>query len=1157
MFSHVMGKPARSPQNFMSGGGEAGALMRAKDWSNTTLGPIERWPQSLRTSVSTCLNSRFAIVLWWGSELVMLYNDAYREIIASKHPNALGRPGWECWPEIWDTIGPMLEGVLNRGDATWSNDLLLLLERHGYPEECYFTFSYSPIRDESGGVGGVFTPVIETTDRLIAERRSNTLRELAACIVEAKSEASTWALAGEIFSKSSHDISFSVLYSISSDRKHIYPKECNGLAPNHVLCHGVKEIGKLDPPLLRIVFDAIATGEMALVSDLQQYCSDLPRGVWGIPPIEAAALPVVLPGYPTTDGCILLGLNPRKRFDQDYRLFLDGLARQFGSNVAAARAYDEETKRAKMLAELDRAKTVFFSNVSHEFRTPLTLMVGPIESMLERAHPSVLASRDELQLVHRNSMRLLKLVNTLLDFSRIEAGRLQALYEPTDLSVLTADTASAFRSAMDQAGLEFVTDCPPLSELIYVDRDMWERIVLNLVSNAFKFTLSGKVTVRLRAAGNRIELDVQDTGLGIPEDQRSKIFKRFHRLETVGGRTHEGTGIGLALVQELVKLHKGSIEVESTLGKGSTFMVFVPRGCAHLPADRIGSRQIMRSRGASASAYVDEALRWLPEWKRVSAGPSLQVFAADSVQAPHLQTTTGTVLLADDNADMRGYVRRLLADYYQVHTVTNGIEAIAAIHRHIPDLVLTDVMMPELDGFGLLRKIRTEPSLQTIPVILLSARAGEDARVEGMEAGADDYLVKPFTARELLARVGAHLAMGRLRRETAEHERILRAEAEAASERTSTILESISDSFFALDQDWRFRYVNTAAETTLNKKRNELIDRSFWEVALPVSGPDLETQYRRAMNERVPIQLESYCMPWNQWYEIRLYPATDGGISVFYQDITGRKRLVKSERLAAVGTLAGGVAHFFNNEMHTVQLSCYLIRQSLSVSVSSDFDNTKSLDCIGQIEEASRRSSEIAGRLLRFAESELLRPSRFDPTGLLQELVPQIRVIAGGRIEVAASIEADLPNIELDVNKLKETIFVLARNAQEAMPAGGKLAISLRREEIDVARAQQLGLSQSNFVLLSVADTGPGIDDETQVHLFEPFFTTKGRAQVEGLGLASAFGFIRQSGGTITVRSTPNEGSRFDLYLPTAAPGRSVGSGATTGGCSRGSNPLT
>jgi signal transduction histidine kinase len=431
-----------------------------------------------------------------------------------------------------------------------------------------------------------------------------------------------------------------------------------------------------------------------------------------------------------------------------------------------------------MLADLDRAKTIFFSNVSHELRTPLTLIVGPVEGMLERAQPSAVVGQQELQLVHRNSMRLLKLVNTLLDFSRIEAGRVQAVYEPTDLSALTADIASAFRSAMEQAGLEFVIDCPPLPEPVYVDREMWEKIVLNLISNAFKFTLQGRISVRVSSLPGHIELAVEDTGFGIPEEQQAKVFERFHRVEGIRGRTHEGTGIGLALVLELAKLHGGSIRLESAPGKGSKFIVSIPKGSAHLAAENLSSQRMLKSTGVSASAYVDEALSWLPEAGSHSSRG--HAFAADSVQAPHVPTTSGRILLADDNADMRGYVRRLLGEAYEVESVSNGMEALAAIRRHPPELVLTDVMMPELDGFGLLRELRANESTSTIPVILLSAKAGEDARIEGLQAGADDYMVKPFTARELLARVGAHLALGRMRRDAAERERALRNELEAS-----------------------------------------------------------------------------------------------------------------------------------------------------------------------------------------------------------------------------------------------------------------------------------------------------------------------------------------------------------------------------------------
>jgi PAS domain S-box-containing protein len=895
MASGVLGVPAS--RDFLTGNSELGTLMRAMDWSRTRVGPIEAWPQSLRTSVSTCLNSRFAILIWWGPDLIMLYNDAYREIIASKHPAALGNPGRECWPEIWDTIGPMLEGVMQRGEATWSDDLLLLLARHGYPEECYFTFSYSPISDESGGIGGVFTPVMETTERVIGERRSNTLRELAGASVEGRSENRMWSLAAEVLGRNRHDISFAVFYSLSPERKYVQAKSWTGILPNDALCEGSKELSLQQSPLLKAVGEAVRTGEMILVGDLERDCPGLPLGVWGIAPAEVVAVPISSPGQESPMACFLVGLNARKRFDSDYRLFLETIGRQFGSNLAAARAHEEEIKRAEMLAELDRAKTAFFSNVSHEFRTPLTLMVGPIETMLDRARPSTTTvTREELQLVHRSSMRLLKLVNTLLDFSRIEAGRAKAFYEPTELSTFTADTASAFRSAMEQAGLEFTIDCQPLPEPVQVDRDMWEKIVLNLISNAFKFTLAGGVAVRLKSVGEGIELRVEDTGLGIPDDEQSKVFERFHRLEGVRGRTHEGTGIGLALVQELVKLHAGSIRLESAVGRGSTFVVTIPRGNAHLPLERSDSQaRVVKSTGASISAYVDEAMRWLPANRDV-AEPAVPLFAADSVQAPHVQTSTGRILLADDNADMREYVRRLLGDYYEVQAVSNGIEALAVIRSNPPDLVLTDVMMPELDGFGLLRELRAHEATNTIPVILLSARAGEDARIEGMEAGADDYMVKPFTARELLARVGSHLALGRLRREAAEHERALRAQAEAAQERTSAILESINDCFFAIDTDWRFTYVNASAEQALNMKRSELIGRPFWDVFPATLGTNFEKQCRLAMRERVSVQFENYYAPWKRFYEIRLYPFSDGGISVFYQDITERKRIEEAIR---------------------------------------------------------------------------------------------------------------------------------------------------------------------------------------------------------------------------------------------------------------------
>lgn len=423
------------------------------------------------------------------------------------------------------------------------------------------------------------------------------------------------------------------------------------------------------------------------------------------------------------------------------------------------RALESERRRAEALAEVDRAKTQFFANVSHEFRTPLNLIIGPMSDALQDGNGLACA---QLELVHRNALRLLKLVNSLLDFARIESGRVEAAYVATDLSRLTADLASNFRSACERAGLRLTVDCPPLSGPVHVDRDMWEKIVLNLISNAFKFTFEGGIDVALAEVGGVAELSVRDTGIGIPEGEIGRLFERFYRIEGQHGRTHEGTGIGLALVQELVRLHGGTIAVDSAVGRGTVFVVRVPLGTAHLPATVTGAEPRLAPTAVRADAFVREALRWLPDEPAAGIG-ALDVNDEAEVSAD--LRGGGRLLLAEDNADMREYIRRLLETHCDVRTVPNGREALRDIREHRPDLVLADVMMPGMDGFELLRAIRGDAALRDIPVILLSARAGEESRVEGLAAGANDYLVKPFAARELIARVGANLQLARVRSE--------------------------------------------------------------------------------------------------------------------------------------------------------------------------------------------------------------------------------------------------------------------------------------------------------------------------------------------------------------------------------------------------------
>jgi len=741
-----------------------GERTRSLDWSRTAVGPIERWPHSLKTAVSICLGSRHPMVVWWRRpEYIQFYNDAYISFLGrAKHPAYLGRSARECWSEIWSIIDPMLEGVYETGEATWSEDLLFVLNRNLPREEGYFTFSYSPIRADDGQIEGIFCACNETTTRVIGERRLRTLRDLNLVAAKTKTVHEACQVAAQILAENSADIPFACVYLLDADGKNAQLAATTGLGTDSPAAPPQVDLDQSRWPLKRV----LETAKSQLLPDLASRFGSLPGGLWPESPDSALIVPIAASGQVRPIGFLVSGLSPRRVIDADYKSFLALVSGHIGTSISNARAYDEERRRAEALAAIDRAKTVFFSNVSHEFRTPLTLMLGPLQEALIDPTASM-SLRERLELAHRNALRLRKLVNSLLDFSRFEAGRAQAVYEPLDLAGLTADLASNFQSACQRANLTLKVECPPFSEAIYVDREMWEKIVLNLLSNAFKFTLSGGITVRLRRDDSAALLEVQDTGVGIPEHEMPRVFERFHRIEGTHGRSQEGSGIGLALVQELVKLHGGMIEVSSVVGAGTTIGVRLPFGAAHLDPARIKAPRRLASTATSAQAYVLEALRWIPDTPG-STSPEFAALAADAAGMPEQRfalSPGARILVADDNADMRQYVRELLATSYVVEVVADGAEALAAVGRARPDLIVTDIMMPRMDGVTLLKELRAAECSRDIPVIMLSARAGEEARVEGLNAGADDYLVKPFSARELLARVGGLLELARMRRE--------------------------------------------------------------------------------------------------------------------------------------------------------------------------------------------------------------------------------------------------------------------------------------------------------------------------------------------------------------------------------------------------------
>ena len=784
------GSSGTSPTRF-DGSGQMSEVMRCTDWSKTPLGVTESWSPALRMMVNFLLANRFPQLLWWGPQFCSLYNDAYVPILGAKHPWAIGRPVTEVWHEIWHVLKPLVETPFKGGPATWMEDIELVINRRGFMEETHFTVAYSPVPDETvpNGIGGVLATVHEITEKVVGERRIAALRELGLGSAEGQSPDEACANAARILARHSKDIPFALLYLLDSKGRSSKLAGTTGMEIDEVT--RFEKLGGVGSSVEEAwpVSKTIETEEIHLLEDIRGNLRQLLESAGVDPATAAAIVPIRSNTAHQLAGFMIVGISPCLRFDEGYRNFLELMSTQIATTIANARAYDEERKRAEALAEIDRAKTAFFSNVSHEFRTPLTLMLGPLEDLLARSHTDLApAAKTQLEMVNRNGVRLLRLVNNLLDFSRIEAGRATAIYQETDLASFTAELASVFRSAIERAGLRLKIDGRPFSKPTYVDRDMWEKIVLNLISNALKFTFNGEIAVSLQEEDDTAELRVHDTGVGIPSEEMPRLFERFHRIENTRSRTHEGSGIGLALVYELVKLHGGALRAESVPGQGSTFIVTIPLGTDHIPVERIAKDRTLSSTAVGASAFVEEALRWLPEAESVCEtelpSPN-ELLPIPCPPTPNGPSGRPRLLIADDNSDMRRYLVRLMAERYEVEAVSDGVNALAAARERRPDLVLSDIMMPRLDGLALLRELRSDPKLCDIPIILLSARAGEESRLEGVEAGADDYLIKPFSARELTARVEAHMKMQRIRHQA----RITLAESEDRYRRLAETLE--------------------------------------------------------------------------------------------------------------------------------------------------------------------------------------------------------------------------------------------------------------------------------------------------------------------------------------------------------------------------------
>lgn len=744
-----------------------GRLISEFDWSQTALGPIDSWSQTLRATVSLMLSNRFPMLLWWGKHYISIYNDAYIPVLGAKHPWGLGKPVRICWGEIWPTLKPLIDRPFKGGEATWMDDLGVEIVRHGFPEETHFTVAYSPVPDDgaTNKIGGVLATVNETTDKVVGERRLNLLRDISADASDAKSKEEICVTFAKVLANSPYDIPFAMFYLADNERKFLKLISAAGIRLGEAISPRVINVSSERGQLLPYS-KAFESGKMEVVGQLSRKFKYIPDHPWSDQAHTLVVVPIPSSKREHNVGILVAGTSSRLPFNASYRSFLELLTSQIARGISNATAFEEERQRAQALEQIDKAKTVFFSNISHEFRTPLTLMLSPLEELLLRRSSSLSTSEKEnIETTHRNALRLLKLVNSLLDFSRIESGRQHAHFAKVDIAEVTRNLTSNFRSVIEKAGLKLAVKTSSIKHAVFVDTQMWEKIIFNLLSNAFKYTLKGTITVELKEVKGQVMLKITDTGIGIPRQELPNLFKRFHRIVHRGGRTFEGTGIGLSLTKELVHLHNGDINVESKVGKGTTFTINIPTGKKHLSNANISSRSLRNGRaGANSSTndlFIEEATTLLnPDHNTVhkrSPRPDLPL-----------------VLVVDDNADMRSHIRSILSERFDVITSGNGKDALKKIRERVPDVVLTDIMMPVMDGIELLKEIKSNKATANIPVILLTARAGEESKIEGWEMGADDYLVKPFSSRELSARITSQIQTQRIRRQVEKNEREFR-----------------------------------------------------------------------------------------------------------------------------------------------------------------------------------------------------------------------------------------------------------------------------------------------------------------------------------------------------------------------------------------------
>jgi signal transduction histidine kinase/ActR/RegA family two-component response regulator len=1083
------------------------------------------------------LTSRQPIWIGWGKDLIKLYNDPYKAIVGGKHPWALGSPASVVWKDIWRDIEPMLRQVMEKDEGTYSESQLLIMERNGYPEETYYTFSYTPIPGDEGGTAGMICANTDDTDRIISERQLRTLTQLGKSLTDSKTTEEVIHRTINTLKQNPFDFPFALFRTIFGNKATLAYSTHSG--PDFDAVPNIVDLGS-DTHVAEVINKTIATRKLQVLDNLIRKVGELPKGAWEKAPDKSIVLPIVQPGVKELYGILVVGHNPYRPLDEKYASFFTLVADLVATSFADVQSHEQERKRIEALAEIDRAKTTFFSNISHEFRTPLTLLIGPIEEMMNDGETDP-ATKTKIELAYRNTLRMQKLVNTLLDFSKIEAGRMEGRFHKVDIIAFTRDLASTFRSAVEKAGMQLEFHGERLQDEIYVDPDMWEKIVLNLISNAFKYSNDGAIIVKIEKNNGYVHFSVTDTGVGIPKDQLDKIFDRFYRVENIQGRSQEGTGIGLSMVKELVKMHNGTINVTSIVGKGSTFIITMPPGKDHLPPDKIVDATYIATASQQSVAYVQEAMKWIPQEETILDDATAIIKERVEDNGKH------TVLLADDNTDMRVYVQRLLSEQFNVIPAIDGEDAYAKMLRHKPDLLLTDVMMPKLDGVGLLKKVRSHPETKNIPVIFLSALAGEEAKVEGLDAGADDYLIKPFYAKELLARVDANIKIAQNRI--------------AAENNLRNIIRQSPVGMILLRGDTLVvELINEEGLRQSGRRHEDIIGFPALE-AFPEMGPlgmykqleDTRASGNPFAGNEMPLLLSRDNEEKPYYFNITFQPLknTNGDVEGViiasldvteqvearkkveqsekqYKELTERLEVIVDERTEALRRSNDDLQQFAHVASHDLKEPVRKMKTFLSrlEDEYGDLLPEKGKGYVNKMINASERMDAMIEGVLRY--SSLSEGDQAIQDVDLNEIIQHIEVDLEVVIHQKNALinKAQLPTLKGAPVLVYQLFYNLIYNSLKFTRDNVQPIIGISSSVVSK--------DGSACIEISITDNGIGFDKEYSDRIFDTFIRLNSKDKYEGtgLGLALCKKIVERHHGEITASGTKGKGATFTVVLP-------------------------